>query len=76
MNDVWSPSELLSEPTGINLAKLAASYSDGIILGAEDVAPELVEYSKNSGLPVLPFNAEALQSGSYIEDYNSFYDNL
>ena len=47
-----------------------------IILGAEDVAPELVEYSKNSGLPVLPFNAEALQSGSYIDDYNSFYDNL
>ena len=27
--------EILSEPTGINLAKLAASYSDGIILGAE-----------------------------------------
>ena len=71
-NDV----EILSEPTGINLAKLAASYSDGIILGAEDVDKELVEYSKNSGLPVLPFNAEALQSGSYIEDYNSFYDNL
>ena len=68
--------EILSEPTGINLAKLAASYSDGIILGSEDVAAELVEYSKNSGLPVLPFNAEALQSGSYIEDYNSFYDNL
>ena len=68
--------EILSEPTGINLAKLAASYSDGIILGAENVAPELVEFSNNSGLPVLPFNAEALQSGSYIEDYNSFYDNL
>ena len=68
--------EILAEPTGTNLAKLAASYSDGIILGSEDVAAELVEYSKNSGLPVLPFNAEALQSGSYIEDYNSFYDNL
>ena len=71
-NDV----EVLSEPTGINLAKLAASYSDGIILGSADVDPELVEYSKISGLPVLPFNAEAIQSGSYIEDYNSFYDNL
>ena len=68
--------EILSDPTGINLAKLAASYSDGIILGSEDVAPELVEYSNNSGLPVLPFNAERLQDGSYIEDYNSFYDNL
>jgi starch synthase len=68
--------EILAEPTGINLAKLAASYSDGIILGAADVAPEVVEYCSNSGLPVLPFNAEKLQDGSYIEDYNSFYDNL
>ena len=68
--------ELLNEPTGINLAKLAASHSDGIILGAEDVAPELVEYCKAAGLPVLPFNAEKLQDGTYIEEYNSFYDNL
>jgi starch synthase len=68
--------EILAEPSGINLAKLAASYSDGIILGAADVAPEVVEYCSNSGLPVLPFNAEKLQDGSYIEDYNSFYDNL
>ena len=68
--------EILTEPTGINLAKLAASYSDGVILGAEDVAPELVEYCKGAGLPVLPFSAERLQDGSYIEDYNSFYDNL
>ena len=71
-NDV----EILNEPTGINLAKLAASHSDGIILGSEDVAPELVEYCNGSGLPVLPFNAEKLQDGTYIEDYNSFYDNL
>ena len=68
--------EILSEPTGINLAKLAASYSDGVILGAENVAPELIEYCKEAGLPVLPFNAGKLQDGSYIEDYNSFYDNL
>ena len=68
--------EILSEPTGINLAKLAASYSDGIILGAEDVAPEIVGFCKESGLPILPFKAGSLQDGSYIEDYNSFYDSL
>ena len=71
-NDV----EILTEPTGINLAKLAADYSDGIILGAEGVSEELVTYCKESGLPILPFNAEAMASGSYIEDYNSFYDQL
>ena len=68
--------EILTEPTGINLAKLAASYADGIILGAEDVAPELTAFCKDSGLPVLPFSREMLQDGTYIEDYNSFYDNL
>ena len=68
--------EILSEPTGINLAKLAIGYSEGVILGSEDVAPELIGYCKDSGLPVLPFNAERLKDGSYIEDYNSFYDNL
>ena len=68
--------EILNEPTGINLAKLAASHSDGIILGAEDVAPELIEYCNASGLPVLPFSAEKFQDETYIEEYNSFYDNL
>lgn len=66
--------DILSEPTGINLAKLAASYSDGIILGAENVNEELVSFCKESGLPVLPYNEAAMKDGSYIEDYNSFYD--
>jgi starch synthase len=68
--------EILSEPTGINLAKLAADYSDGIILGSAEVNEEIVRYCKESGLPMLPYNAEAMADGSYIEDYNSFYDNL
>ena len=68
--------EILAEPTGINLAKLAAGYSDGIIFGSAEVAPEIKEFCKKSGLPCLPYNEEALQNGSYIEDYNSFYDNL
>ena len=68
--------EILSEPSGINLAKLAASYSDGVILGAENIPAELTDFCKSAGLPVLPYSAEAISSGSYIDDYNSFYDNL
>jgi starch synthase len=68
--------EILSEPTGINLAKLAASYSDGVILGSEGISEDLVNFCKETGLPVLPFNQEAIQNGSYVEDYNSFYDQL
>ena len=68
--------EILAEPTGINVAKLAVDYSDGVILGAEGVVPELVEYCKSKECPVLPYDAQALEDGSYIETYNSFYDNL
>ena len=68
--------DVMDEPTGINLAKLAIRHSDGIIMGAEQVEPELVEFSKKSGLPILPFNGEAITNGSYIEDYNSFYDSI
>ena len=68
--------ELLAEPTGINLAKMAVYYSDGVIMGSQDIPQELASYCKESGKPVLEFDAEAVSSGSYIEDYNSFYDNL
>ena len=68
--------ELLANPNGINLAKLAASWSDGIIVGSDGVDKEMLDFCKESGLPMLDFNAEALENGSYIEDYNSFYDNL
>ncbi len=67
---------LLEQPTGTNLARLAASWSDGVIVGAGDVDNDLVQFCKESGLPVLDYNGEAIESGSYIEDYNSFYDNL
>ena len=68
--------EILSEPTGINLAKLAADYSDGIIFGSAEIDSEIEKYCRESGLPVLPFKAESMEDKSYIEDYNSFYDNL
>ena len=68
--------EILNESTGINLAKLAADHSDAIIYGSENIPQDLTDYCNNSGKPVLPFNAAALEDGSYIEDYNSFYDQL
>ena len=67
---------LLETPDGINLAKTAAQYSDGIILGSADVDPDLVSWCKGLGLPVLPFDAASLESGRYIDEYDSFYDQL
>ena len=68
--------EILSDPSGMNLAKLAASYSDGVILGSEGVEEELVKFCKESGLPILDYNAESIANNSYIEDYNSFYSQI
>ena len=67
---------IMDEPTGINLAKLAASYSDGIIFGAEEIPQEISNFCKEKGLPCLPYDAKSMEEGSYIEVYNSFYDNL
>ena len=68
--------KILSEPTGINLAKLAADYSDAIIFSSDNVPQELTDYCIGTGLPILPFNAASQEDGSYIEEYNSFYDQL
>lgn len=66
----------LEVSNGINLAKTAAQYSDAIILGSKEVDPGLVAYCESLGLPILPFNAEAIESGAYVDEYNSFYDQL
>ena len=67
---------LLAEPTGINLAKMAVQYADGVILGAEKVDKELTDYCKSLGRPVLPFDRKALEDGSYMDAYCRFYDEL
>ena len=68
--------EALEQTDGTNLAKLAASYSDGIIFGSDGISGEIESYCRNSGLPVLDFDATSIEDGSYIEKYNSFYDQL
>ncbi len=68
--------KVMSGSDGTNLAKLAIEYSDGIIFGAEDIPDEIVAFCKGKGCPSVPYDAKAIEDGSYIEVYNSFYDNL
>ena len=63
-------------PDGMQLAELAVRYSDGVILGSDNIPAEITGLCKEKGLPVLPFDAGQLEDGSYIEEYNRFYDNL
>ena len=68
---------LLTEaPSGIELAKLAAQYSDGIILGSPDVNPELVSHVGTLGVPVLEYQKEMYASDAYADKYNAFYDQI
>ena len=67
---------LLQEPTGVNLARLAARHSDGIIFGSGQCDAALSADCRSLGLPVLEYDAQALADGSYIDDYNHFYDQL
>jgi starch synthase len=68
--------ELLNEPNGINLAKLALQYSDGLIKGVESINPEVEEFAKAQGLPILEYVEQVQPSGEYIDRYNEFYDKI
>ena len=61
---------------GMELAKLAAQYADGIILGTPRVDAALQAHCAALGVPVLPCEEETFADGSYMDRYNSFYDDL
>ena len=67
---------LLSEPTGINLAKLAVEYSDGVLMADEKVPEELRAFAKAKNLPVLDYDGTSVENGSFVDRYHSFYKEL
>lgn len=60
----------VSEPTYVNLCKLAIDYSDGIVMSQEEVHPEVLKYAKKSGKPLLTYKTEE----EYIQSTSDFYD--
>ncbi len=69
-NDI-KPEELerIENPTWENLTKFAIDYSDGIILGSNDISPEIIKYIEDSKKPVLTYS----ESENNIEVCNNFY---
>ena len=67
---------LTENADGMELAKLAAQYADGIIMGSENVDASLKEHCSKLGVPVLPYEEGSFQDGSYMDRYNAFYDDL
>ena len=66
--------EVIKQANGINLAKLAIQYSDGIIMGSAEIPAEIAEYANASKLPLLPYTD--LSDPAYIKEYNQFYDKI
>ncbi len=66
----------LEEPTGINLAKLAIRYADGVVSGVPALDPALADYARELQLPVMPYIPVSKDDLSYVRTYNQFYDDL
>ena len=66
----------LKKPDGINLAKTAIQYADGIILGGPDVNGEILRSARARKLPFLQYKEESIADGSYVDAYNAFYDSI
>ena len=64
----------MAEPDGINLAKLAVRYSDGVIMGSADIPQEVKDACKDC--PVLDYDEASVNDGSYIDEYDKFYSQI
>jgi len=62
----------LENPTFLNLYKLAINMSDGIIIGSQKVAPDIISYCKKSSKPMLAYQPPE----KYIDAYSDFYDHV
>ena len=63
---------ILKNPTFENLSKFAINYSDAVIQGSENINTEVLQYMKDSNLPIMNFPGEE----DYEDQYNNFFDSL
>jgi starch synthase len=61
---------VLDDPTYNNLLKVAMDFSDAVILAAEEIPTELVEYASKLDKPVLPY----VPLQEFEEAYMNFYN--
>lgn len=69
--------ELFNPTNGINLAKLAIKYSDGIILGDNNsINDDIIKFIEANNIPVMPYMEIDQNNPEYIKMYNQFYDKI
>lgn len=65
--------DLIGNPTGINFAKLAVRYADGVILGSKGVAKEVTDFAAKYKKPTLSYTDINAESSAYATKYLKFY---
>ncbi|MBW6491388.1 MAG: glycogen/starch synthase [Lentimicrobium sp.] len=60
------------KPSYVSLMKAAVDFSDGMILGSENVNAELLEYINETDKPLLPIQT----NDRLVDAYNIFYDKI
>lgn len=66
--------DILKTPTGINLAKLAVKYADGVIAGSKDISKEIIEDCKKRKIPTLSGSDISATNTAYTAKYIKFYN--
>lgn len=64
----------ISEANGMNLAKLAIRYSDGIVEGVQTLDPELKAAVAEKKMPVLSYIDHSQDDASFNKAVDGFYD--
>ncbi len=64
------------EADGINLAKLAIQYSDGVVAGEAELDKRLTEAAGSRKIPMLRFSPINQENTAGIKNYNDFYDKI
>ena len=65
---------ILSTPSYENLYRFVIDYADGIPVASPKASPELVEYARQSGKPVLEYREP--DEEDFFDNYNRFYEEL
>ncbi len=63
---------MVKNPSYDNLVNLAATYSDGLIQGSEDLPGPVQEAMKASGKPIL----DSVDPEQYVDQFSVFYDSI
>lgn len=64
--------DLIDDPTFVNVSKLAINYSDAVIQGSQKINNEITDYIQSTGKLFLDYQPE----NTYIDAYNDLYDKV